>query len=68
MALFRWESSSVLIGVLLDRQVGDGGAQRLLRCGRDIGAAAEVELGESCEAAQCTQLLARHAVAASEIC
>jgi hypothetical protein len=32
-----------------NRQRGDGGAQRLLRCGRHAGAAVEVEGGEGGE-------------------
>jgi hypothetical protein len=44
----------------INGQVGDGGAQRLLRRGRHVGAVAEVQSGESSEAAECAQHLVRH--------
>jgi hypothetical protein len=67
----RHGSSYTVVGESLssatNRQVGDGGAQRLLRRGRHVGAVAEVQSGECGEAAQCAQPLVRHVDAAAEV-
>jgi hypothetical protein len=53
--------------LLLDRQVGDGSAQRLLRHGRQVGAVEEAEETEIGEAAQCLQALVHQVVAEAEV-
>jgi hypothetical protein len=59
----RWESPHKP----LDSQGGDGDAQRLLRRGRHVAAAVEVEGGESCDAAQCLQAFVSHVVAVADV-
>jgi hypothetical protein len=57
---------ALIIVVVHNRQVGDG-AQRLLRRSRHASAGAEVERGESAEAAQCLKALVRHLAGALEV-
>jgi hypothetical protein len=60
--LSRVDSSSFV----MNRQVGEGGAQRLLPRGGHVGAEAEVEAFEGGQPAQCLQALARQVLAAAE--
>jgi hypothetical protein len=57
------ESSSFIMNC----QVGEGGAQRLLPRGRHVGAAGEEEGGEGGERAQCLQAFARNVGEVGEV-
>jgi hypothetical protein len=68
--LVGWIGSSYTVvgesSLAMNGQVGDGGAQRLLRRGRHVGAEVDPEDGECGEAAQCLQHLVRQ-VAPAEV-